>query len=76
MDEKFAVSLSLCVGIAWYLVDSTRTFFPNQWLVVEAVRPKNFGLIFFYSYILIISSANKYRKHKSNMLICVLPIDE
>ena len=35
-----------------------------------------FGLNKIYSFIQVISSTNKYRKHKSSMLISVLPIDE
>ena len=34
------------------------------------------GLNKIYPFIVIISSTNKYRKHKSSMLICVLPIDK
>ena len=33
-----------------------------------------FFILFFYSFIIIISSKNKYRKHKSSMLIWVLPL--
>ena len=33
------------------------------------IKPQSFGLNIIYSFILIISSTNKYRKHKSSMLI-------
>ena len=45
-------------------------------VVVAAVVVVVVGLNTIYSLIVILSSANKYRKHKSSMLNCVLPIDK
>ena len=44
--------------------------------VTESYTISEFGLTKIYLCIVIISSTNKYRKHKSNMLIWVLPMDE
>ena len=50
------------------------SLFPN--LLGSRWPPVPLGLNQIYSFIVIISSTNKYRKHKSNMLIWVLPIDK
>ena len=45
------------------------------YILYPASFPKAGGVNKIHSYIVITSSANKYRKHKSNMLIWVLPVD-